>query len=120
MATARELTFPEDVLNVKLFTATVQSTRSLTHDSKEIRFALGEPAEISHRPGQYVQVQAPSPDGPVFRAYSISSPVYEPTVVELMVRLIPGGIGSTYLHNLQQGDSVIFTGPGMALTGAGR
>jgi Na+-transporting NADH:ubiquinone oxidoreductase subunit F len=31
--------------------------------------------------------------------------------VELVVRLVPGGIGSTYLHNLRAGDSVTFTGP---------
>jgi Na+-transporting NADH:ubiquinone oxidoreductase subunit F len=102
---------PEDFLNVRLFSATVESTRVLTHDIKEIRMRLIEPAEISHRPGQYVQVQAPSPDGPVFRAYSISSPVYQPNVTELIVRLVPGGIGSTYLHNVNENDPVSFTGP---------
>lgn len=102
---------PEELLNVQLFTSTVTSTRSLTYDVKEIRLALEEPAEISHLPGQYVQVQAPSPDGPVFRAYSISSPVHEPNTVELIVRLVPGGIGSTYLHNVRVGDGVTFTGP---------
>jgi Na+-transporting NADH:ubiquinone oxidoreductase subunit F len=102
---------PADFLNVRMFSATVESTRVLTHDIKEIRFALDDDQEISHRPGQYVQVQAPSPDGPVFRAYSISSPVYEPKVVELVVRLVPGGIGSTYLHNLEANDPVAFTGP---------
>jgi len=102
---------PEDFLNVKLFSATVESTRQLTYDIKEIRLKLDDSQEISQRPGQYVQIQAPSPDGPVFRAYSISSPAYEPTVVELDVRLIPGGIGSTYLHNLNKDDEVAFTGP---------
>jgi len=102
---------PEDFLNIKLFSSTVESTRRLTHDIKEIRLNLSDSQEISQRPGQYVQVQAPSPDGPVFRAYSISSPTYEPTVVELVVRLVPGGIGSTYLHNLEANDEVAFTGP---------
>lgn len=102
---------PSDLLNVKMFGATVESVRPLTHDIKELRFTLQDSAEISQRPGQYVQVQAPSPDGPVFRAYSISSPSYEKRTVELMVRLVPGGIGSTYLHTLQQGDAVTFTGP---------
>ncbi|MHC4866445.1 MAG: FAD-binding oxidoreductase, partial [Planctomycetota bacterium] len=102
---------PEELLNVKLFSATVESTEVLTYDIKDLRFRLRDPAEISHRPGQYIQVQAPSREGPVFRAYSISSPVYEPNVVELVVRLVPGGIGSTYLHNLQVGDNVTFTGP---------
>ena len=102
---------PEDLLDVRMFTSTVQGVRELTHDIKEIRLRLDEPAEISHRPGQYVQVQAPAPDGPVFRAYSISSPVYEAGTVELVVKLVPGGIASTYLHSLNIGDTVHFTGP---------
>jgi Na+-transporting NADH:ubiquinone oxidoreductase subunit F len=100
-----------ELLNVKMFTSTVESTVVLTHDIKEIRMRLDEPAEIIQRPGQYVQIQAPSPDGDVFRAYSISSPAYESNVVELNVRLVPDGIGSTYLHNLEVGDTVNFTGP---------
>lgn len=102
---------PEELLNVKLFSATVASTRPVTHDIKEISFSLIEPEEIPHMSGQYVQVQAPSPEGPVFRAYSISSPVHRPGGVELVVRLVPGGIASTYLHNLKAGDPVVFTGP---------
>ncbi len=102
---------PSDLLNVRMFTSTVESIVDLTHDIKEIRLRLEEPDQISHRPGQYVQVQAPSLEEPVFRAYSISSPVYEPNLVELVVRLIPGGIGSTYLHDLQAGETVNFTGP---------
>lgn len=102
---------PSDLLNVRMFDATIESTVPLTHDIKELRIRLDEPAEISQRPGQYVQIQAPSPDGPVFRAYSISSPSYDRHAVELMVRLVPGGIGSTYLHNVKPGDRVNFTGP---------
>jgi Na+-transporting NADH:ubiquinone oxidoreductase subunit F len=106
-----QVRIPEELLNVKLFSATVESASDLTRDIREIRVVLNEPAEISHRPGQYVQVQAPSPDGPVFRAYSISSPVSEPNVVDLVVKLVPGGIASTYLHNVKPGDDVVFTGP---------
>lgn len=102
---------PEEMLNVKMFKAEVEYAEKLTHDIREIRMRLIEPADISQRPGQYVQVEAPSPDGPVFRAYSISSPSYDSNAVELMVRLIPGGIGSTYLHQVQVGDPITFTGP---------
>ncbi len=102
---------PAELLDVKMFTATVESSVELTYDIKEIRMRLEEPSEILQRPGQYVQVQAPSPDGPVFRAYSISSPVYENNIVQLVVRLVPGGIGSTYLHNVSPGDPISFTGP---------
>jgi len=106
-----QIEIPEELLDIKLVDATVEYSKPLTHDIKELRITLNEPAEISRRPGQYVQIQAPSPDGPVFRAYSISSPSYESNVVELMVRLVPGGIGSTYLHNLNAQDPVTFTGP---------
>ncbi|HIJ70419.1 MAG TPA: 2Fe-2S iron-sulfur cluster binding domain-containing protein [Planctomycetes bacterium] len=102
---------PEELLNIKMYTSTVESVGDLTHDIKEIRLRLEEPAEISHRPGQYVQIQVPSQGGPEFRAYSISSPVYEPDKVELVVKLVPGGLGSTYLHGLNSGDTVRFTGP---------
>jgi len=106
-----ELRIPQEYLNVRLFSATVASTRSLTHDIKEIRLSLVEPEEIDQHPGQYAQIQAPSAEGPVFRAYSISSPSSDKNVVELVVRLVPNGIASTYLHGLQAGDSVAFTGP---------
>ncbi len=106
-----QIRIPDDVLNVMLFHATVTGVRALTADIKEIRMTLNEPAEISYRPGQYVQIETPSPDGPVFRAYSISSPHYERREIELNVRLIPDGLASTYLHTLTEGDPIAFTGP---------
>ncbi len=102
---------PEEFLNIKMFSATVESVRKLTYDIKETHLRLNEPQEILQRPGQYVQIQALSDEGPMFRAYSISSPAHDSNIVELIVRIIPGGIGSTYLHNLKVGDKVTFTGP---------
>lgn len=102
---------PEEYLHVEEFSAHLERGEMLTHDIRYLRFALEEPEEINFRAGQYVQVQAPSPEGPVYRAYSISNPEYETNVVELLVRLVPGGIGSTYLHNLDEGAPVTFTGP---------
>ena len=102
---------PVELLNVKEFHSRVSLIRGLTHDIKEINLDLIDPSEIIHRPGQYIQVLAPSPGGPVFRAYSISSPIFEQNKVQLCVRLVPGGIASTYLHNLKEEDEVAFTGP---------
>lgn len=101
---------PEELLSVRQFQARVASVVTLTRDIKEINMELIEPADIEQRPGQYVQILAPSPDGPVYRAYSISSPSYERKTVQLNVRLVPGGIASTYLHSLEAGDPVVFTG----------
>ena len=106
-----EITIPEALLSVKEYNSTVVSTRFLTHDIKEVTFDLIEPVEIEQKPGQYIQICAPGPDGIVFRAYSISSPSYEKNHVQIVVRLIPGGIASTYVHSLAVGDPVMFTGP---------
>ncbi len=106
-----ELHIPEELLNVKLYKSEVSSSRDLTYDIKEVCFSLLEPNQITFRSGQYAQVLAPGPDGEVFRAYSISSPINVSDSVELNVRLIPGGIASTYLHKLKVGDPVTFTGP---------
>ncbi len=106
-----EIAIPENLLSVKEYNATVGSELYLTYDIKEVTFDLIEPTEIEQQPGQYIQIRAPGPDGPIFRAYSISSPAYEKNKVQLMVRLIPGGIASTYIHGLKVGDKVMFTGP---------
>ncbi len=103
-----EITLPEDLLAVKEYRARVSLVRKLTHDMKEINLDLIEPKEIQHKPGKYIQIQAPGPDGAVFRAYSISTPDYVKDKVQLIIRLVPGGIASTYLHNLKEGDEVVF------------
>ena len=102
---------PEDLLAVKEYRARVSLVKELTYDIKEVNFQLLEPEEIKQRPGQYIQILAQGPDGPVFRAYSISSPSSVTNQVQLIVRLVPGGIASTYIHGLKEGDEVVFTGP---------
>jgi Na+-transporting NADH:ubiquinone oxidoreductase subunit F len=106
-----EIQFSEVYLSVKEYRGRLSRVRQLTHDIKELTIALLEPGEINFRPGQYVQIQAPSPDGPIFRAYSISSPVLQKNLIQLIVRLVPGGIASTYLHSLAEGQELNFTGP---------
>ncbi len=103
--------FSETLLSVKEFRGRVSGVTALTHDMRELTIQLLDPADISFRPGQYIQIQAPSPEGPVFRAYSISSPVYEKSLIQLVVRLVPGGVVSTYIHGLHEGDEVSLTGP---------
>jgi Na+-transporting NADH:ubiquinone oxidoreductase subunit F len=106
-----DLSIPEALLNVRRFQARVARSTSLTGDIRQIDFELAEADRLQHHPGQYIQVQVPSPDGPVFRAYSISSPNTESRILQLLVRLIPGGIASDWLHRLNPGDEVLMTGP---------
>ncbi len=100
-----------DYLDVRKFSARVSTVRMVTHDTRELTLKLLEPAEIQFIPGQYVQVGVPTGNGTEFRAYSIASPPRRQGEIVLVVRLIPDGLGSTYLHTVQAGDELMFTGP---------
>jgi len=101
----------EEYLNVQEFRAQVTAATMVTPDTRELRLRLLEPEAISFRPGQYVQVFVPGTKERTFRAYSIASPPSVRNEVELLVRLIPNGLGSGYLHRVQPGEEVRFTGP---------
>lgn len=110
-----ELELPEELFSVKKFASTVASIRDLTYDIKEVLFKLDEPKAIEFVAGQYVQIVVP-PYGDikesVQRAYSMSSRPMDDGQVELLVRLVPGGIATTWVHKfLKTGQKVELVGP---------
>jgi Na+-transporting NADH:ubiquinone oxidoreductase subunit F len=105
------LRIKEEFLHVRRFEAELVEARMLTHDTRELHLSLRESAEIDFRAGQYVQVFVPDQGETTFRAYSISSPPRQKDRIELVVRRIPGGVGSGYLHGVRPGETIRFTGP---------
>lgn len=105
---------PEDLFNVKQFKATVKSIKDVTYDIKEVVFDLnGE--EVEFESGKYVQLVIP-PHAKIRsetqRAYSMSSRPSDKTVIELLVRLVPGGIVTTYVHEqMKEGQQIDLIGP---------
>jgi len=109
-----EIELPEELFSIKKFKAKVESLKDLTYDIKELYLAL-EDQEIEFQAGQYVQLVVP-PYGDIAestqRAYSMSSRPSDKKHVELLVRLVPGGIATTWVHkHLKQGDTVEVVGP---------
>jgi len=106
---------PEELFNVREYRGVVERIRDLTHDIKELRIRLVEPDAIRFTAGQYIQLRAPAygeQREPVYRAYSISSPPSDGGAVELIIRLVPGGICTTWVFDhLKEGDEVVFNGP---------
>ncbi|MDP6635009.1 MAG: FAD-binding oxidoreductase [Phycisphaerae bacterium] len=106
---------PEELFLVKQYRGRVERIIDLTYDIKQLRISLIEPDTIEFLPGQYIQLQAPAYKGnpePVYRAYSMSSPPSDPNAVETIIRLVPGGICTTWVFTkLAEGDEVIFSGP---------
>ena len=105
-----EILIPEEYFLVKEFKSTVEAITPLTHDTRMFRFRLEEPSEISFKPGQFVQFRIPKAGEE--RAYSIASSPNDKNIVELIVRLVPGGLCTTYMFNkLKVGDPIFLTGP---------
>lgn len=105
---------PRELLEVKEYAARIEKITDLTYDIKEFRLRLDEPGEIEYTPGQYVQLFAPkyNSNEEVYRAYSMSGDPAEPGVVETIIRLVPGGICTTYyFEHVKEGDAVTLNGP---------
>ena len=105
-----EISFPEYLLATKEYRTTVTKVTSLTHDIKHLSLRLESAEAITFKPGQYVQFKIPGTEE--FRAYSIASSPSRGNEIDLIIRLVPGGLCSTYVHEiLHEGSTAIITGP---------
>ena len=113
--TNMKLRIPEELFNIKEFVCELVELEDMTYDIKRLRLKLPPGETINFKAGQFVQFYS-KPYGKVreeaFRAYSISSKATEKDHLELLIRLVPNGIVTTYVHTaLKVGDSVRFSGP---------
>lgn len=110
-----KIEIPKELFAIREYTCKCIEIRDLTHDIKEFRFGLVEPKTMDYIPGQYVQLLTPAykkNSEEVYRAYSISSDPAEKNTIELIIRLVPGGICTTYCFEyLKVGDEVKMNGP---------
>jgi Na+-transporting NADH:ubiquinone oxidoreductase subunit F len=110
-----KIEIPSELFSVREYICKCTDIIDLTHDIKQFRFELQEPETIDYIPGQYVQLLAPTYEKnseEVYRAYSISSDPSDNNSIELIIRLVPGGICTTYCFEyLKVGDEVKINGP---------
>jgi Na+-transporting NADH:ubiquinone oxidoreductase subunit F len=105
-----EVLISPDLLEAQELKVTVAKIEDVTSDIKYIFLRLDEPASIKFKPGQYVQFKIPETDE--FRAYSIASSPLQNNAIELVVRLVPSGLCSSYIHEaLDVNDTITLTGP---------
>jgi ferredoxin-NADP reductase len=95
------------------YTAHVIRVEALTHDVRAIELALRDPKDILFKAGQFVSFEVPHPRTGrlVTRPYSIASSPGRSNVITLLLNLVPGGPGSTYLFGLKEGDETHLKGP---------
>jgi len=95
-------------LPVRDFDGTVSRIETLTPTIKGVWIKLDAPMRF--QAGQYVNLELPGGIGS--RAFSIASPPSADGEVELNIRIVPGGQGTTYVHEkLQAGDRIRIAGP---------
>ncbi len=110
-----KIEIPEELFNVKEFKTKIESIKDMTHDIKEVRLELKEPNSVDFKAGQYAQLIIPK-YGKIKeknqRAYSISSVPSDKNHLEFLIRLVPGGIATTYVHeHLDEGQNLNIIGP---------
>ncbi|MBI9021100.1 MAG: 2Fe-2S iron-sulfur cluster binding domain-containing protein [Verrucomicrobia bacterium] len=110
-----ELEIPEELFNIREFNGTVESLENLNHDIKRLRIALPAGEELDIIPGQYMQIETPAykktPE-PVYRAYSIATDPRDKTHIDLVIRLVPGGICTTYVfEHMKEQQTLALNGP---------
>ncbi len=110
-----KIEIPKELLAIREYTCKCTDIQDLTRDMKQFRFELIEPKTMDYIPGQYIQLLTPVYDKnseEVYRAYSIASDPAEKNIIELIIRLVPGGICTTYCFEyLKVGDEMKMNGP---------
>jgi Na+-transporting NADH:ubiquinone oxidoreductase subunit F len=109
------ISLPEELFAIQRHRARAAEIRDLTHDTKLFRFSLVKPAAMQFKSGQFAQLVIPPYDKVrenTVRAYSFASAPSRPNEVEFIVRLVPGGAATTYLHkHLAEGGELDLVGP---------
>lgn len=106
---------PESIFNIRRFNSVVDEIIDYTYDTKGITFKLLDGQSIDFKAGQYVQLES-QPYARIrdkaIRAYSISSKPELKDRIQLIIRQVPEGICTTWVHQyLKLGAKVNFTGP---------
>jgi len=105
-----QIALPTELLSARDFETVVEVVKQLTYDIRLVRFKLIEPNTVDFRPGQFMQIKVPGIE--VVRAYSLASNPSDKTYVEMIIRYVPNGQATTFVHKaLEEGDKITLTGP---------
>jgi CDP-4-dehydro-6-deoxyglucose reductase len=93
----------------KRYSARVESLEKLAHDVMQVRLRLPEGAQVAFKAGQFINIIL---DDGERRAYSFATAPLLSDLIELHIRLVPGGRFTGHVFNaMRAGDSVHFEGP---------
>ena len=85
--------------------------RKLTPHVRELVFERTDGLPFEFDAGQWVSLVLPHETGELRRAYSIASAPNKTPAFEIAVTHVEGGPGSSYLHDMQPGQTLRIVGP---------
>ena len=97
-------------LPVRDFEGTVSRIENLTPTIKGVWVTLDDASGMRFQAGQYINLHVPGEN--TCRAFSLANPPSAAGVVELNIRIVPGGRVTRWIHSdLRAGDRVKLSGP---------
>jgi propane monooxygenase reductase subunit len=95
---------------IQSYQAEVEQITPLTHDIRGLHLRLVDPTTIAFKAGQYIDLLVPGTKE--WRSYSMANPPSRNGEIELMIKLMPGGLFSSYVADrLKVGESLTLQGP---------
>jgi CDP-4-dehydro-6-deoxyglucose reductase len=97
---------------MQTFTSKLINKKQLTPHVSLLQFSTQNAPDFTFQAGQYIIIHVPQPDGSTARRlYSIASPASQKGIIELVIEIVPEGVGSQYVEQLNNGDEVTLQGP---------
>ena len=95
--------------SARLYTARVEVLERPAPDVMRVQLRMSEGERIAFEAGQFINIILEDGER---RAYSFATPPADSSLIELHIRLLPGGRFTTHVFNtMQVGDAVHFEGP---------
>lgn len=83
----------------------VNAVERIAGDVMRLELELADGFWMDFRPGQFIQVKVPGTE--VFRSYSMATTAADLPRIELLIRILPGGVMSDWLVNRASADDVV-------------
>ncbi|RCL01064.1 MAG: NAD-binding domain-containing oxidoreductase [Candidatus Tokpelaia sp. JSC188] len=87
-----------------VFSQTVTEVKHYT--DRLFKFRLTRPESFRFRSGEFVMIALPNAEKPIFRAYSIASPVWDEELEFFSIK-VPGGPLTEHLQRIKIGDTIL-------------
>lgn len=83
----------------------VNAVERIASDVMRLELELADGFWFDFKPGQFIQVKVPGTD--TFRSYSMATTAADLPKIELLIRMLPGGVMSDWLVNRASPDDVV-------------